>query len=112
MQSDLEGTGRNFTIYQRIADRFEWCAGGGRGGGEAGRRGGGEAGRRGGGEACPVAGGHKRRQNPAVHKQRVGSKRRLLSDHGLICTYVHIRPWSDVVIVVNKDSCVAANTLS
>ena len=28
VQADLEGTGRNVTIYQRIADRFEWCAGG------------------------------------------------------------------------------------
>ena len=66
------------------------------------------AGRR--GQAWP--GGHKRRQNPAVHKYRVGSKRRLLSDHGLIWTYVHISPWSDAVIVVNKESCVTASTAS
>ena len=33
MQSDLEGTGRNVAIYRGIADRFEWCAGRGRGGG-------------------------------------------------------------------------------
>ena len=33
MQSDLEDTGHSFTICRRIADRFEWCAGRGRGGG-------------------------------------------------------------------------------
>ena len=33
VQSDLGGTDRNFTIYRRIAARFECCAGRGQGGG-------------------------------------------------------------------------------